>query len=172
MEINIGYEITKTVLFNNGRGIALGHNPKEVAPFVTWQFNHEQESRDYYWGRYFNTEEAAIANFKRRTTDYLTQYLVMIVEPALYQYDCLQRPTQYPEPIGNEPEYIVFYEKPRCIESGDLAWGALFYTRPLIEEHVVLYGLRPSPNNPEFERQETDKPGAIPERNKSNRNER
>ena len=36
MDINQGYSILKAVMLENGRGFALGLNPKAPQPFVTW----------------------------------------------------------------------------------------------------------------------------------------
>ena len=74
MEINNGYEITRAVLFDNGRGLALGHDPAAPSPFVTWQFTEEQGKRDYYWGHYFGTEKAATTDFHTRAADYKRQF--------------------------------------------------------------------------------------------------
>lgn len=53
MENIQGYEIEKSVLFENSRGFALGHNPAAPQPYVTWQFTENVGGvRDYYWGHY------------------------------------------------------------------------------------------------------------------------
>ena len=39
MEENQGYVIRQSVLFDNGRGFALGEHPREG--FVTWQFTQD-----------------------------------------------------------------------------------------------------------------------------------
>ena len=47
MEVNADYIIRQSVLFDNGRGFALGESSKAPAPFVTWQFTEERGRRDY-----------------------------------------------------------------------------------------------------------------------------
>ena len=47
MEKNAGYEIRESILFDNGRGFALGENDRAPAPFVTWQFAEENGHRDF-----------------------------------------------------------------------------------------------------------------------------
>ncbi len=47
MEENQGYVIRQSVLFDNGRGFAMGENFKAPNPFVTWQFTQEDGKRDY-----------------------------------------------------------------------------------------------------------------------------
>ena len=69
MEVNADYIIRQSVLFDNGRGFALGESPKAPAPFVTWQFTEEQGRRDYYWGHYYGDKTAAEKDFTARIED-------------------------------------------------------------------------------------------------------
>ena len=80
MDENQGYIIRRSVLFDNGRGFALGENPKAPNPFVTWQFTQEDGKRDYYWGHYHNEEGAALGDFNRRVFDYERQPGIARVE--------------------------------------------------------------------------------------------
>lgn len=80
MEINQGYEICKYVLFDNGRGFAMGVNPAGPSPFVTWQFDQKDGKRYYYWGNYFNTEYKAAADYNARESEYKEQYNVSLIE--------------------------------------------------------------------------------------------
>ena len=80
MEKNAGYEIRESVLFDNGRGFALGENPKAPAPFVTWQFAEENGHRDYDWGHYHTDEAAANKDFAARAADYQRRYGVQEVK--------------------------------------------------------------------------------------------
>ena len=58
MDKNAGYEIKQAVLFDNGRGVALGENPKAPDPFVTWMFTQGKDGgRDYEWGHYRGGQE-------------------------------------------------------------------------------------------------------------------
>lgn len=85
MEINAGYTIRQSVLFDNGRGFALGENPKEPAPFVTWQFTEEQGRRDYYWGHYHTDGAAAAKEYVARAADYQRRYGVREVRRPIAQ---------------------------------------------------------------------------------------
>lgn len=76
-----GYAIQKTVLFENGAGVALGENPNAPNPYVTWRFQQENGTRDYFWGHYHNTREAAEANFTDRAANYKQLYQVREVAP-------------------------------------------------------------------------------------------
>ena len=64
MEENQGYVIRQSVLFDNGRGFALGEHPREG--FVTWQFTQEGGHRDYYWGHYYDDGAAAEKDYADR----------------------------------------------------------------------------------------------------------
>lgn len=80
MERNAGYEITQSILFDNGRGFALGETPEAPAPFVTWQFTEEQGKRDYYWGHYHSDGATAEKDFMARAADYQRRYGVREVK--------------------------------------------------------------------------------------------
>lgn len=66
MEINEGYVIRRTILFDNKCGFVIGEDPKAPNPFVTWQFNERDGRRGYFWGHYHNTPEQAEADFQER----------------------------------------------------------------------------------------------------------
>ena len=78
MDENQGYVIRQSVLFDNGRGIALGEHPREG--FVTWQFTEEQGRRDYYWGHYHTDKEIAEKDYSSRVSDYQRRYGVREVK--------------------------------------------------------------------------------------------
>ena len=46
LEINQGYVIRRTILFDNQCGFALGENAKAPNPYVTWRFNEQDGHRD------------------------------------------------------------------------------------------------------------------------------
>lgn len=71
-----GYEIKKFVLFENNKGFALGENPSEPEPFATWQFTDTNGKRDYYWGHYKKTLDAAEKDFAERVAHYKQMYFV------------------------------------------------------------------------------------------------
>ncbi|MGI6176772.1 MAG: DUF3849 domain-containing protein [Christensenellales bacterium] len=62
-----GYEITRSIWFDNQRGFTIGHNPNAPDPFVCWQFTAENGKRDFYWGRYCGSEKAAENYYIART---------------------------------------------------------------------------------------------------------
>lgn len=81
MEENQGYVIRQSVLFDNGRGFALGEHPREG--FVTWQFTQEGSRRDYYWGHYYDDGAAAEKDYADRAADYQRRFHVREVKAPI-----------------------------------------------------------------------------------------
>ena len=134
MENNQGYVIRQSVLFDNGRGFAMGENFKAPNPFVTWQFTQEGGKRDYYWGHYFNEECEAIGDYNRRVFSYEKQYGVSRLEtsgPDFFKYYSTQRPVDiatYPRPKDNLPVAHLNYNTRQPVEGESFrAWGELWY---------------------------------------------
>ena len=192
MENIQGYEIEKSVLFENSRGFALGHNPAAPQPYVTWQFTESEGGvRDYYWGHYFNEECEAIGDYNRRVFSYEKQYGVSRLEtsgPDFFKYYSTQRPVDigtFPKPPRNAPDEIVNYDQRVPVENGAfLAWGHLTSTRPLTKRQTSDYELRPAPDNPDRPRSireqmktaakqaEADRGQAAPKKNAPDRGDR
>lgn len=156
MEINAGYTIRQSVLFDNGRGFALAENPKDPAPFVTWQFTEEQGRRDYYWGHYHTDEGEALGDFNRRVFDYERRPGIARVEtqgPDFFKYYSTQRPVDmgtFPHEKDNLAVAMLNYGERRPVEGEPFrAWGEVWYMRPLTKEQVINYELQPAPDNPE-----------------------
>lgn len=156
MDKTQGYSILNAILFENGRGIALGENLEAPSPYVTWQFTEQDGKRNYYWGRYKDNKDAALQDFVNRSTDYAAGYSVHPVQseaPGLYKYYSTQRPVDigtYPKPAGNAPDEIVNYDGRIRVENDTrLAWGHLTYTKPLTATEQQSYELRPSRDNPD-----------------------
>lgn len=164
-----GYEIQKAVLFDNGRGFALGYDPKAPAPYVTWQFTDDAGKRDYYWGHYHGDDVAAAErDYSTRTRDYLKDTEVKIVQteaPGLYKYYSTQRPVDlgtFPKPAGNAPDEIVNYDGRIRVENDTrLAWGHLTYSKPLTAAEQQSYELRPSRDNPDVKRTMEEQAQAV-----------
>lgn len=146
-----GYEIKRSVLFENDRGFALGENPNAVNPFVTWQFTEENGVRDYYWGHYKNAMESAARDYEIRIAEYQQQYKVC--EKGTYKYYSTQRPVDigtFPK-TANGPIRIFNYAGRENVESGSIkAWGFLVYDAPLTEKQIAEYELRAAPDNPDI----------------------
>lgn len=164
MEKIQGYEIEKSVLFENNRGIALGHNPAAPEPFVTWQFTENEGGvRDYYWGNYSSDREYSERDFARRVEDY--QYLYEVKEKTVgrepdqyYRYYSTQRPFDIggtPNTKDNPLLEVVNYDddKRRPVAGGKIqAWGEAIYKKPLTRKQIQDYELTPAPDNPDRKR--------------------
>ena len=155
MEQNQGYVIRQSVIFDNGRGFALGENFKAPNPFVTWQFTQEDGNRDYYWGHYFNEECEAIGDYNRRVFYHERDYGVHRLEtsgPDFFKYYSTQRPVSiatYPRPKGNLPVAHINYNAREPVEGESFrAWGELWYLHPLTEKQMSDYELRPAHDTP------------------------
>lgn len=76
-----GYQTQRSILFENGRGVALAENPNAPQPFVTWMFTQDKSGiRDYEWGHYFINRAAAERDFSARVEDYRHRYGVREVK--------------------------------------------------------------------------------------------
>ena len=156
MDINQGYKILKAVMMENGRGFALGEHPAAPSRFVTWaSYDDEKGVRQYEWGHYGNDRVAMEKDFLDRVRNYQRLYRVEVKHaevPGLYKYYSTQRPVDigtFPRPPLNVPDEIVNFDKRISIEGeAFLAWGYLTYTRPLSEQDISAYELRPSRDNP------------------------
>jgi len=156
MDINQGYKILKAVMLENGRGFALGEHPTAPMRYVTWaSYDDEKGVRQYEWGHYGNDRAAMEKDFLDRVRNYQRLYQVEVKHaevPGLYKYYSTQRPVDigtFPKPPYNAPDEIVNFDERIPIEGETfMAWGYLTYTRPLTEQDISDYELRPSRDNP------------------------
>ena len=152
-EIVQGYEVKRSVVFEEDKGFALAVSPTAPDPFVVWQFTQDESGlRDYYWGRYCSTIESATKNYENRITNYLIDNGVSLDDMiCTYKYYSTQRPIDigtYPKPIENTPLQIVNFDERDAVEyERFLAWGYLVYDSPLTEKQIAEFELRPSPDN-------------------------
>ncbi len=61
-----GYDITRSIYFDDKRGFAIGRNLGAPSPYVCWQFTVENGARDFYWGTYCNDGQGAVDNYTAR----------------------------------------------------------------------------------------------------------
>lgn len=110
-----GYEIKRSILFENDRGFALAENPNAPSSFVTWQFTEsETGKRDYYWGHYYNDADRAAMDFDARAADYHKSYGVTEKAarsmPEIYKYYSTQRPVDidtFPKTEGGQRNFSI-----------------------------------------------------------------
>jgi hypothetical protein len=150
-EVIHGYEIQRTILFTDGKGIALAENLNAPDPYVTWQFTEENGKRDYYWGKYTTSKDRATTDFENRATSYHKDNGVS--EIGAYKYYSTQRPIDiatYPK-TENGPVRFENYDRREEVEQGRmLAWGHLIYDAPLTDDEIYEYELRAAPDNPDI----------------------
>lgn len=148
-----GYEVKRSILFENDRGFALAENPNAPQPFVTWQFTEENGKRDYYWGHYTKSADTAARDYEARISDYRKDYGMS--EKAAYKYYSTQRPIDigtFPK-TENGPARIVNFDMREGVEQGQFeAWGYLVYNTPLTEKQIDDYELRAAPDNPDVKK--------------------
>lgn len=169
MDKNQGYSILKVVMLENGRGFALGENPKAPQPFVTWAcYDDEHGIRQYEWGHYGSDRAMMEKDLASRVREYQRLYHVEIRHmeaPGLYRYYSTQRPVDigtFPKLPGNEPDEIANYESRIWVERDTrLAWGHLTYTKPLTEQQIADYELRPSRDNPDLKKRMEEQTQAV-----------
>ncbi len=146
-----GYEIKRSVVFDDDRGYALAENPNAVEPFVTWAlYVDENGHRSYEWGHYFSTLDRATQDYMNRITEYHQKNGV--TEKDAYRYYSTQRPVDigtFPK-TENGPVRFENFAKRESVEQGRFeAWGYLVYDAPLTKQQTDAYELRPAPLNPD-----------------------
>jgi hypothetical protein len=145
-----GYEIQRSIVFENNRGFALGENPEAVSPFVTWQFTEENGAREYYWGHYTANRDTAARDYELRVAEYQKDY--GLSEKNAYKYYSTQRPVDigtFPKTVSG-PIRFVNFDTRESVEMGRIqAWGYLIYDAPLTEKQISDYKLRAAPDNPD-----------------------
>jgi hypothetical protein len=166
-EIVEDYEIKRAIAFENDRGFVLAENTAAPLPFVTWQFTeNENGRRDYYWGHYASSGEAAARDYLLRVTEYQKGHDV--TEKNAYKYYATQRPIDIGAIPKTEipPVRMVDFETRAYVEKGLFrAWGYLVYDAPLTEKQIDDYELRAAPDNPDAKRRmcETERKKPIAE---------
>ena len=97
MDKNQGYTILRVAMLENGRGFALGENPKAPSRYVTWAcYDDEHDQRQYEWGHYGDDFAAMEQDFNRRLVEYQMQFKVRVVQveaPGPVSYTHLTLPT-------------------------------------------------------------------------------
>lgn len=148
-----GYEIKRSIIFEDNRGFVLAHNPNAPDPYVSWQFNEDGNGvRDYYWGRYGSSLDLATRTYENRVALYHNDTGLSVV--GAYKYYSTQRPVDigtFPKTAENTPAMIGNYDKREDVEQGQFkAWGYLIYDSPLTAKQIYDYELRPSPENHDY----------------------
>lgn len=73
--------------------------------------------------------------------------------PERYRYYSTQRPVDigtFPKPPDNAPLAFTNYDQRQEVEGGTMrAWGVLYYEKPLTQQQMDDYELKPAPDNPD-----------------------
>jgi len=151
-EVIHGYEVKRSIVFENDRGFALAENPNAPQPFVTWMFTEDENGkRDHYWGHYTKNGDTATRDYELRIAEYQKDY--GLSERGAYKYYSTQRPVDigtFPK-TENGPVRLVNFEERERVEAGHYqAWGYLVYDAPLTEKQIDDYELRAAPDNPDI----------------------
>ena len=145
-----GYDIKRSIVFENNRGFALAENPEAVDQFVTWQFTEENGQRDYYWGHYCSTEDSATRDYIQRVAEYAETH--RLSERDAYKYYATGQPVDigtFPK-TENGPIRFVNFDSREDVEQGRYqAWGYLVYDASLTEKQISDYELKAAPDNPD-----------------------
>jgi hypothetical protein len=78
-----GYEVVRSVSFQDKRGYAIGHSKTAVEPYVCWRFTEHDEGRDFYWGRYFRDGKGVRDSYVARIISHLDYGIAKEVENPL-----------------------------------------------------------------------------------------
>jgi hypothetical protein len=119
-----GYEVVRSIWFDDRRGFAVAHDPDAVSPYVCWQFSAEGKARDFYWGTYCATERGAQANYTTRTLIHMKDETVkeipnplsaaeMSVEQNLNMIDGMIN-NEKPRPVRAD-EHTPFEDRPSAL---------------------------------------------------------
>lgn len=154
-----GYEIQKEAVFENGRGFALGHNPKASPPYGILHFTVMADGqRNFYGITSHNQIQTPERQFEKFLSTYGEFYQVAPLgegrEPGREYYRYY---TRYPLDVNTFPKgkelgilEIAPYEKRTLVEGGTIqTWGEVLYTKPLPESLIDSYELAPAPSNPD-----------------------
>jgi hypothetical protein len=120
-----GYEVVRSIWFDDQRGFAIAHDPNAVSPYVCWQFSAEGKARDFYWGIYCATEREATLGYTTRILIHMKDETVTeIANPlAAVEMSVEQNLNMIDGVINNEKsrparadEHTPFEDRPSALE--------------------------------------------------------
>lgn len=158
-----GYQMLKTTLFENNRGVALGYNPEKAPyPFATWYFTENKGGeRDYFRIHECMNRPVAEQDFYKRVDNYKIVYKVQEKTEGqesgeYYRYYSTQRPVDigtFPNTTENPVFEVANYDgdSRQYVAGGQVcAWGEVTYKKPLTEKQIDDYELLAAPDNPDI----------------------
>jgi len=144
-----GYEIVRSIAFDDQRGFAIGLNPNAVSQFVTWQFTTENGRRDFYWGHYADELANAANNYVARVMVYMSDgtrevpnHLTAAEVSAEQNYNMIDGS------INNEKSRLDLTDGQTHEELRELAPETLADEKPSVLERIQDARQNPQPHTP------------------------
>jgi hypothetical protein len=132
-----GYEIARSIFFNNQRGFAIGHNPDAPSPFVCWQFTTENSKREFYWGHYTNYQADAQSNYLARVAVHMDDGVKEIPNPlAAAEMSAEQNCNAIDGAINNEKNRLGLTDGQTNGEISALAPDTLPAAKPSVMKQI------------------------------------
>ena len=128
-----GYEIVRSIEFDNDRGFAIGQNPNAANQYVCWQFTTENGARDYYWGNYADEFADATLNYTARIIVHMNGTDIKEVRRAVETEKITETPPELNEAEQNFAAWMEVTESSRYKWLEDEIYrlngrGAMYYT--------------------------------------------
>ncbi|XBX10656.1 hypothetical protein QMP26_41710 (plasmid) [Enterocloster clostridioformis] len=140
MDIVKGYQIQKEVVFEHGRGFALGYNPSAQTPFVIWHYSIMADGKRNFYGY---TSCQGLLSPEKKFENFLSAYDDVYKVPRLNRdYGGQETPTMeyyryytryqldnitFPKGKGLGLLEIAPYDNRTMVENETIqAWGKLF----------------------------------------------
>jgi hypothetical protein len=155
-----GYEIVRSIAFDDKRGFAIGHDPDAPSPYVCWQFTAENSARDFYWGHYCGTEREALDNLTACVMVHMSGGEVWeVYRPlAAAEMSTEQNYNMIDGQVNNEKARLDLTDGQTHEEIRELAPETLPPEKPSVLDHIREAKKNPQPHKPAAER-DNDKGG-------------
>ena len=133
-----GYEIVRSIAFDDKRGFAIGLNPDAGAPFVCWQFTEENGKREFYWGHYASDLAGAADNYAARVMVHMSGGEVWEVHNPLAaaEMSAEQNYNMLDGAINNEKNRLDLTDGQTQEEIAELAPETLPQEKPSVLEQI------------------------------------
>jgi hypothetical protein len=145
-----GYEIVRSVAFDDKRGFAIGLNPNAPAEFVCWQFTAENSRRDFSWGTFTTDLGGAADNYAARVMIHMSGGDVREVYNPLAAVEMSpeQNYNQIGGTINNEKARLDLTDGQTREEIEELAPRTLPQEKPSVLEQIREARKNPQPHAP------------------------
>ena len=144
-----GYEIVRSIAFNDQRGFAIGLNPDAVSQFVTWQFTMEDGKRDFYWGHYTDDLAGAADNYIARTIVHMDSGAKEVLNPfAAAEMSAEQNYNMIDGTVNNEKSRLDLTDGQTHEETRELAPESLPDKKPSVLDQIREARMNPQPHTP------------------------